>query len=71
MNYTNIFRVESSEKNLFGKMSTIYNAFDRDGNKVPAKLLPKPIREEAFNTNQCIAVDSNGGITPFESTAIH
>jgi nitric oxide reductase NorQ protein len=63
MNYTNIFRVESSEKNLFGKMSTIYNAFDRDGNKVPAKLLPKPIREEAFNTNQCIAVDSNGGIT--------
>ena len=38
MNYTNIFRVDTSEKNLFGKMTTIYNAFDRDGNKVPAKI---------------------------------
>ena len=62
MNYTNIFRVESSEKNLFGKLSTIYTAFDRDGNKVPAKLLPKPIRQEAFDTNQCIAV-TDGGLT--------
>ena len=62
MNYTNIFRVESAEKNLFGKMSTIYNAFDRDGNKVPAKFLPKPIRQEAFNTNQCIAVTADGGL---------
>ena len=63
MNYTNIFRVESSEKNLFGKLSTIYTAFDRDGKKVPAKLLPKPIRQEAFDTNQCIAVTNDGGIT--------
>ena len=63
MNYQNIFRVESAQKNLFGKMSTIYNAFDREGNKVPAKFLPKSIRQEAFNTNQCIAVDSNGGIS--------
>ena len=63
MNYTNIFRVESSEKNLFGKMSTIYNAYDRDGNKVPAKFIPKPLRQEAFDTKQCIAVDSTGGLT--------
>jgi nitric oxide reductase NorQ protein len=62
MNYTNIFRVESSEKNLFGKMSTIYNAFDRDGNKVPAKLLPKPIRQQAFDNNQCIAVNADGNL---------
>ena len=52
MNYKNIFKVESSEKNLFGKMSTIYTTFDRNGSKVPAKLLPKPIRQEAFDTNQ-------------------
>ncbi len=63
MNYKNIFRVETSEKNLFGKMSTIYNAFDRGGNKVPAKLLPKPLRQEAFDTDQCIAVDSTGGLS--------
>jgi len=63
MNYKNIFRVESSEKNLFGKLSTIYTAFDRDGKKVPAKFLPKPIRQEAFNTKQCIAVTAQGGIT--------
>ena len=62
MNYTNIFKVESAEKNLFGKMSTIYNAFDRDGNKVPAKLLPKPIRQQAFDNNQCIAVTANGNL---------
>ena len=62
MNYTNIFRVDTSEKNLFGKMTTIYNAFDRDGNKVPAKLLPKPIRQKAFDTNQCIAVTNDGGL---------
>ena len=63
MNYQNIFRVESAQKNLFGKMSTIYNAFDREGNKVPAKFLPKPLRQEAFNTNQCIAVTADGGLT--------
>ena len=62
MNYTNIFRVESGQKNLFGKVSTIYTAFDRDGNKVPAKFLPKPIRQEAFDTNQCIAVTADGGL---------
>ena len=59
MNYKNIFKVETSEKNLFGKMSTIYNAFDRDGKKVPAKFIPKPIRQEAFDTGQCIAVSSS------------
>ena len=59
MNYTNIFRVESSEKNLFGKMSTIYTAYDRDGKKVPAKFIPKPIRQEAFDTKQCIAVTTH------------
>jgi nitric oxide reductase NorQ protein len=62
MNYKNIFKVESSEKNLFGKMSTIYTAFDRDGNKVPAKLLPKPIRQQAFDDNQCIAVTADGNL---------
>ena len=68
MNYTNIFRVESSEKNLFGKMSTIYNAYDRDGNKVPAKFIPKPLRQEAFDTKQCIAVDTTGGLTLVDAT---
>jgi len=68
MNYKNIFRVESSEKNLFGKLSTIYTAFDRDGKKVPAKFLPKPIRQEAFNTKQCIAVTAQGGITLVDAT---
>jgi len=63
MNYKNIFRVETSEKNLFGKMSTIYNAFDRSGKKVPAKFIPKPIRKEAFDTGQCIAVTTDGGLT--------
>ena len=62
MNYKNIFKVESSEKNLFGKLSTIYTAFDRDGNKVPAKFLPKPIRQEAFDTNQCIAVTADDSL---------
>ena len=62
MNYTNIFRVESGQKNLFGKVSTIYTAFDREGNKVPAKFLPKPIRQDAFNNNQCIAVTADGGL---------
>ena len=62
MNYTNIFRVESGQKNLFGKMSTIYTAFDRDGNKVPAKFLPKPIRQQAFDNNQCIAVTADGNL---------
>ena len=63
MNYTNIFRVESGTKNLFGKVATIYTAFDRDGQKVPAKFLPKQIRQEAFDTKQCIAVTAQGGIT--------
>jgi len=62
MNYKNIFRVESSEKNLFGKMSTIYSAFDRDGKKVPAKFIPKPLRKEAFDTSQAIAVTTDGGL---------
>ena len=63
MNYTNIFRVESSEKNLFGKMSTIYTAYDRDGKKVPAKFIPKPIRQEAFDTDKCIAVTADDSLT--------
>ena len=67
MNYKNIFRVDTSEKNLFGKMSTIYNAFDRDGNKVPAKFLPKPLRKEAFETSQCIAVTNDGGLELVDS----
>ena len=70
MNYTNIFRVESSEKNLFGKMSTIYTAFDRDGNKVPAKLLPKPIRQQAFDTTQCIAVNNDGNLELVDASPI-
>ena len=68
MNYTNIFRVESSEKNLFGKMSTIYNAYDRDGNKVPAKFIPKPLRQEAFDTKQCIAVTADDSLTLVDAT---
>ena len=63
MNYTNIFRVESGTKNLFGNVATIYTAFDRDGKKVPAKFLPKTIRQEAFDTKQCIAVTPGGGLT--------
>ena len=55
-NYTNIFRVESAEKNLFGKMSTVYNAYDRDGNKVPAKFIKTSLRKEAFTTDKAIAV---------------
>ena len=62
MYYKIIFKFESSEKNLFGKMSTIYNAFDSDCNKVPAKFLPKPIRQEAFDTNQCIAVTADDSL---------
>ena len=58
-NYTNIFRVESAEKNLFGKMSTIYNAYDRDGKKVPAKFLPVKLRKEACTTDKAIAVTGN------------
>tara|TARA_R110000796_G_scaffold231320_1_gene349204 strand:- start:544 stop:1740 length:1197 start_codon:yes stop_codon:yes gene_type:complete len=63
MNYTNIFRVESGTKNLFGKVATIYTAYDRDGKKVPAKFLPKELRQEAFSTKQCIAVNPGGGLT--------
>ena len=56
MNYTNIFRVESKEKNLFGKTGLVYSAFDRSGNKVPAKFIPTTLRKEAFTTNKAIAV---------------
>ena len=63
MNYTNIFRVESGTKNLFGKVATIYTAYDRDSKKVPAKFLPKELRQEAFSTKQCIAVNPGGGLT--------
>ncbi len=56
MNYTNIFRVESKEKNLFGKTGLVYSAFDRSGNKVPAKFIPTSLRKEAFDTNSAIAV---------------
>jgi len=63
MNYTNIFRVESGTKNLFGKVATIYTAYDRDSKKVPAKFLPKELRQEAFSTKQCIAVHPGGGLT--------
>ena len=56
MNYTNIFRVESKEKNLFGKTGLVYSAFDRSGNKVPAKFIPTNLRKEAFDTNSAIAV---------------
>ena len=71
MNYKNIFRVESAQKNLFGKMSTIYNAFDREGNKVPAKFLPKSIRQQAFDNNQCIAVTGDGNLTLVDVIGIH
>ena len=57
MNYKNIFKVQTSEKNLFGKMSTIYNAFDRDGNKIPAKFIPKETRKSAYDMGRCIAVN--------------
>jgi nitric oxide reductase NorQ protein len=59
MNYTNIFRVESKEKNLFGKTGTVYSAFDRSGNKVPAKFIPTTLRKEAFTTNKAIAVTNS------------
>jgi len=59
MNYTNIFRVESKEKNLFGKTGLVYSAFDRDGKKVPAKFIPTTLRKEAFDTNKAIAVVSS------------
>ena len=59
MNYKNIFKVETSEKNLFGKMSTIYNAYDRDGNKIPAKFIPKETRKSAYDMGRCIAVNSD------------
>ena len=52
MNYTNIFNVESKEKNLFGKTGLVYSAFDRSGNKVPAKFIPTSLRKEAFTTNK-------------------
>ena len=63
MNYTNIFRVESKEKNLFGKTGLVYSAFDRSGNKVPAKFIPTAMRKEAFDSNSAIAVTSGGSLT--------
>ena len=63
MNYTNIFKVESAEKNLFGKMSTVYNAYDRNGNKVPAKYIKTNLRKEAFDTNSAIAVLGDDSLT--------
>ena len=63
MNYTNIFKVESKEKNLFGKTGLVYSAFDRNGNKVPAKFIPTAMRKEAFDTDSAIAVTSGGSLT--------
>ena len=63
MNYTNIFRVESKEKNLFGKTGLVYSAFDRNGNKVPAKFIPTSLRKEAFDTNSAIAVNGDDTLT--------
>jgi len=63
MNYTNIFRVESKEKNLFGKTGLVYSAFDRSGNKVPAKFIPTSLRKEAFDTNSAIAVKGDDTLT--------
>ena len=63
MNYTNIFRVESKEKNLFGKTGLVYSAYDRNGNKVPAKFIPTAMRKEAFDTDSAIAVTSGGSLT--------
>ena len=63
MNYTNIFRVESKEKNLFGKTGTVYSAYDRSGNKVPAKFIPTSLRKEAFTNNKAIAVIGSDKLT--------
>ncbi len=63
MNYTNIFRVESKEKNLFGKTGLVYSAYDRDGNKVPAKFIPTNLRKDAFITNSAIAVTGDDKLT--------
>ena len=68
MNYTNIFRVESKEKNLFGKTGLVYSAFDRSGNKVPAKFIPTSLRKEAFTTNKAIAVVGNDKLTLVDIT---
>jgi nitric oxide reductase NorQ protein len=59
----NIFKVESKEKNLFGKTGLVYTAFDRDGNKVPAKFIPTKLRKEAFNNDKAIAVNSDNTLT--------
>ncbi len=59
----NIFRVESKEKNLFGKTGLVFTAFDRDGKKVPAKFIPTKLRKEAFNNNKAIAVNSDNTLT--------
>ncbi len=63
MNYTNIFKVVSKEKNLFGKTGLVYSAYDRDGNKVPAKFIPTTLRKEAFENDKAIAVTGEGGLT--------
>jgi nitric oxide reductase NorQ protein len=60
MNYTNIFRVESKEKNLFGKTGLVYSAYDRDDKKVPAKFIPTELRKEAFESSSAIAVHEGG-----------
>ena len=62
MNYIDVLRVESKQKNLFGKMSTVYVAYNREGQKVPAKLVSTTMRQEAFDTNQCILVNTDGGL---------
>ena len=59
----NIFKVESKEKNLFGKTGLVYTAFDRDGNKVPAKFIPTKLRKEAFDNGKAIAVNSDNTLT--------
>ena len=59
----NIFKVESKEKNLFGKTGLVFTAFDREGNKVPAKFIPTKLRKEAFNNDKAIAVNSDNTLT--------
>jgi nitric oxide reductase NorQ protein len=48
---------------LFGKTGLVYSAFDRNGNKVPAKFIPTNLRKEAFDTNSAIAVNGDDTLT--------